>query len=247
MTYLKGHGRSVWSCRVMEGNGRSLMSGISRNEGLKSPGTQINGWWYSESIQVPFLELTWTWTWTLSLTTTARWKLNYEPHLHSCFYRLMMAGTSDTSASAWSSVKDKLVFILVHDEVIIKLPQKRWGESSSEFLLYWAPKQSCLWFYRSCVKNWCCFQSVIKHVELRACYNFLSYYRFSLGLHRRNSSGYWISSEACVSYKKWHESCQCSAIFSSNCDALKSYERIKHFCLNHKEHFKRFKYQIFIS
>ena len=56
----------------------------------------------------------------------------------SCFIR--PRGLSDEGwykwyihlVSAWSSVKDKLVFILVHDEVIIKLPQKRCGESSSE-------------------------------------------------------------------------------------------------------------------
>ena len=54
---------------------------------------------------------------------------------------------------AWGSVKDKLVFILVHDEVIIKLPQKRCGESSSEFLLSVSEQNNLVSDFIDCVSR----------------------------------------------------------------------------------------------
>ena len=77
----------------------------------------------------------------------------------SCFIR--PRGLSDEGwykwyihlVSAWSSVKDKLVFILVHDEVIIKLPQKRCGESSSESFISSSKQNNLVSDFIDCVSR----------------------------------------------------------------------------------------------
>ena len=141
------------------------------------------------------------------------------------------------------------MFILVHDEVIIKLPQKRSGESSSEFLLSSSkPKQSCQWFYWLRVKKCFCFHSVTEHSKMSV----LSFYHLIILVLVYTQEIQEIVQD--IGFQAKHVSLirsdmnlvKYSTIFSTNWDDIKStyYYNI---WLNHKEYFKRFKYQIFIS
>lgn len=94
-----------------------------------------------------------------SKQSIAGWKLNYG-HATVFLRVLSVLSLSDEGGwykwyiyliPAWSSVKDKLVFILVHDEVIIKLPQKRSGESSSKFLLSVSKQNNLVSDFIDCV------------------------------------------------------------------------------------------------